>query len=157
MIVIIDNGMGNLKSILNMLCKIGVKAIISSKGEDIERADKLILPGVGAFDSSMQNLNNLGIVEVLNRESNQTSQLLKSKKITSLSDGTLTVENISPQDLEYLKEIQLESGVQIEEIESEQEDLDETGSLDEGTVQELVIILTNADGEEKKLIIKFTE
>ena len=51
-----------------MLHKIGTEAMISSSSLDIERADKLILPGVGAFDSSIQNLNKLGLVEVLNRK-----------------------------------------------------------------------------------------
>jgi len=49
MIVIIDYGMGNLGSILNMLKRVGVKdAKVSSDPKEIEQAEKLILPGVGA-------------------------------------------------------------------------------------------------------------
>ena len=66
MIVIIDYGMGNLGSILNMLKKIGAEAIISSNITEIEKAKKLILPGVGAFDSGMKNIMGLGLVSVLN-------------------------------------------------------------------------------------------
>ena len=65
MIVIIDYGMGNLGSIYNMLRKINVKSIISSKKEDLQNASKLILPGVGAFDNGMKNLLKLDIIPTL--------------------------------------------------------------------------------------------
>jgi len=67
MIVIIDYDMGNVGSILNMLKKIGATSKISYKTEDIMRADKLILPGVGAFDQGMTNLVERGLVELLNK------------------------------------------------------------------------------------------
>ena len=67
MIVIVDYGMGNLGSILNMLKKIGAPAKISSRPEEMEQADKLILPGVGAFDSGMQQIEAKGLLPVLNR------------------------------------------------------------------------------------------
>lgn len=66
MVVIIDYGVGNLVSIKNMLGKIGVEAIISSKKDDIINADKLILPGVGSFDYGMTQLNDSGIIQELN-------------------------------------------------------------------------------------------
>ena len=53
MIAIVDYGLGNLGSILNMLKLIGEKAIITSDIEKIENADKIILPGVGSFDMGM--------------------------------------------------------------------------------------------------------
>ncbi len=65
MIVVVDYGMGNLGSILNMLKKIGTAAIVSSKPEDIADAEKLILPGVGAFDHGMKNLDGLGLIPLL--------------------------------------------------------------------------------------------
>ncbi|PCJ78504.1 MAG: imidazole glycerol phosphate synthase subunit HisH [Flavobacteriales bacterium] len=68
MIVIVDYAVGNIGSILNMLKKIGVEAMISSSAEDLEKADKLILPGVGAFDSGMNKLQELGFVDVLNKK-----------------------------------------------------------------------------------------
>ena len=64
-IVIIDYGMGNLGSIQNMLKKIGAKSIISDDPLEIKGADKLILPGVGAFDSGMRNLKQLGLIPLL--------------------------------------------------------------------------------------------
>ena len=68
MVVIVDYGMGNLGSILNMLRKIGTRAIISSKEEEIKQADKLILPGVGAFDNGMVSLTRLGVIPYLDQK-----------------------------------------------------------------------------------------
>lgn len=65
MITIIDYGLGNTGSILNMLKKINTKAIISSRIEDIKAADKLILPGVGAFDNGISSLNERGFIKLL--------------------------------------------------------------------------------------------
>jgi glutamine amidotransferase len=66
--VIVDYGMGNLGSIQNMLKKVGSKALISSDKSVIESADKLILPGVGAFDHAIRNLKNLGLADVLDEK-----------------------------------------------------------------------------------------
>ena len=68
MITIIDFKMGNLGSIANMLKKIGYPSRISDKLNEIEDADKIILPGVGHFDKAMNNLNGLGFRDVLNRK-----------------------------------------------------------------------------------------
>ena len=67
MIVIVDYGMGNVGSIVNMLKKVGAVAIISADPGDIMTADKLILPGVGSFDQGMTNLAERGLIEVLNK------------------------------------------------------------------------------------------
>lgn len=68
MITIIDYNAGNIKSIQNMLKRIGVKSCISSKPSEIETAEKLILPGVGHFDYGMMNLKQSGLVDVLNKK-----------------------------------------------------------------------------------------
>lgn len=68
MIVIIDYKMGNTGSILNMLKKIGETAVTSSDIKDINNADKLILPGVGSFDTGINNINNLGLLDILNKK-----------------------------------------------------------------------------------------
>lgn len=65
-IVIINYGMGNLGSIKNMFKHIGINAAVSDKITDIENADKLVLSGVGAFDSGMKNISDLGFIPVLN-------------------------------------------------------------------------------------------
>ena len=66
MITIVDYGMGNLGSILNMLKRIGTECCISSSAREILEADKLILPGVGHFDSAMRNLESLDLIGPLN-------------------------------------------------------------------------------------------
>lgn len=68
MITIIDYGMGNLGSIANMLKKVGAQAVVTNDVEAIRRADKLILPGVGAFDNGIRNLDRLGLLPVLNEK-----------------------------------------------------------------------------------------
>jgi len=68
MIVIIDYGMGNLRSILMKFKRIKAEAIISADPADIERADKLILPGVGFFAVGMKNLQESGLLSVLNKK-----------------------------------------------------------------------------------------
>lgn len=61
MITLIDYGVGNLGSIQNMLKKLGAESAIASDITAIERATKLILPGVGAFDAGMGQLNASGL------------------------------------------------------------------------------------------------
>lgn len=68
MITIIDYGLGNLGSIRNMLKKIGAEAQISADLSTIEKADKLILPGVGAFDNGMRQIKQLGLTGLLARK-----------------------------------------------------------------------------------------
>jgi glutamine amidotransferase len=57
MITIIDYGSGNLKSIKNGFSKIGTDVTVSSSVNDIENAEALVLPGVGAFGNAMENLS----------------------------------------------------------------------------------------------------
>ncbi|MBI2722918.1 MAG: imidazole glycerol phosphate synthase subunit HisH [Bacteroidetes bacterium] len=69
MIVIIDYGLGNLASVLNMFKKIGVKDVtVSGNKEIISKATKLLLPGVGAFDAGMNNLTQSGLIPLLNQK-----------------------------------------------------------------------------------------
>lgn len=73
-IVIIDYEMGNLNSVKKKLEKIGYTSIFSSNKEEIIRADKIILPGVGHFKKAIENLHKLNLIEVLNEA------VLKDKK-----------------------------------------------------------------------------
>lgn len=68
MITIVNYGLGNLGSILNMFKKIGVEAKLSESVNDILNADKLLLPGVGSFDTGMKNLMESGYIESLNKK-----------------------------------------------------------------------------------------
>lgn len=67
MIVIVDYNAGNIGSVKNMLSSLSIECIVSGKVADLERATKIILPGVGAFDHGMQNLERLNLVETLKR------------------------------------------------------------------------------------------
>jgi imidazole glycerol-phosphate synthase subunit HisH len=66
MIVILDYGMGNPGSILNMLRKSGGDARITADHVEVAKASAIILPGVGSFDNGMQKLEALGLVRLLN-------------------------------------------------------------------------------------------
>ena len=61
MIAIIDYGVGNLFSLCSSFQKIGVQAVVTSDPEAIRTADKLILPGVGAFADAAEKLRNSGL------------------------------------------------------------------------------------------------
>ena len=65
-IVVVDYKLGNIGSIINIIKKIGHKAILSENPDVISSADKLILPGVGAFDRGMERLNQSALIPVLN-------------------------------------------------------------------------------------------
>ena len=67
MIVIVDYGIGNLGSIRNMLRKVGAPATITSDPEVIKSGEKLILPGVGAFDTGVRHLRESGLVDLLHQ------------------------------------------------------------------------------------------
>lgn len=68
MIAIIDYGMGNLGSVLNMFKKIGAQAIITSDPDKIYKANKILLPGVGAFDTAMHKINSSELLPLLNEK-----------------------------------------------------------------------------------------
>ncbi|MBN2101801.1 MAG: imidazole glycerol phosphate synthase subunit HisH [Candidatus Aenigmarchaeota archaeon] len=67
-IVIIDYGVGNIKSIQNQLIKLGYNSSVSSEKTDIINADKLILPGVGHFAYGMKTLNELDLLGTLKKK-----------------------------------------------------------------------------------------
>lgn len=65
MIAIIDYGMGNLKNVYKALKSIHVEAEITSNKEVIKAADKIILPGVGAFENAIYTINHSGLRQIL--------------------------------------------------------------------------------------------
>ncbi len=62
MIGIIDYGLGNLTSVAGAVAKVGFEPVISADAEVLDKCDKLILPGVGAFGDGMKNLRDRGLV-----------------------------------------------------------------------------------------------
>jgi len=77
MIGIIDYGSGNVQAIATIYKNININYQVISKPEDLDKADKLILPGVGAFDATMQKLIDSGLKDKLN-------ELVLDKKIPIL-------------------------------------------------------------------------
>lgn len=65
MIAIVDYGVGNLFSLCSSLKKIGADAVVTSEKNTIENADKIILPGVGAFADAAEKLRLSGLDEVV--------------------------------------------------------------------------------------------
>lgn len=82
MIAIIDYNMGNVRSVKNALTALGYDCVISRKKKDLENASHLILPGVGAFVDGTKNLDNLGLVKILNDQ-----VLIKHKPILGICLG----------------------------------------------------------------------
>lgn len=65
MIAVVDCGIGNVSSIVNMLKKIGAPVTVAQTAEEVMSADKLILPGVGSFDTGMLKIKNSGLHEAI--------------------------------------------------------------------------------------------
>lgn len=66
-VAIIDYGLGNLRSVAGAVERVGFEPVITHSPEALEKADKLILPGVGAFGDGMHNLRQRGLDGILNR------------------------------------------------------------------------------------------
>ncbi len=82
MVGIIDYGAGNLGSIQNMLKKIGESSCRICQPQELAKADRLILPGVGAFDFGMSQLRESGMQEAL-----RTEILVKKKPLLGICLG----------------------------------------------------------------------
>ncbi len=67
MIAIIDYGMGNLRSVQKALEKAGAKTVITQNAADIDKADKIVLPGVGAIKPAIANLKELKLITAIEK------------------------------------------------------------------------------------------
>ncbi len=67
MLILIDYGMGNLRSVSKALEKVGFSVKVSSDPEEVKKAEVLVLPGVGAFRDAMENLRKLGLLKEILR------------------------------------------------------------------------------------------
>ena len=73
-IAIIKYGMGNVASVQKVLKKLGYSSIITSDASEIKTADLILLPGVGSFKKGIENLERLGLVNLL------TTEVIEKKK-----------------------------------------------------------------------------
>jgi glutamine amidotransferase len=76
MIAIIDYGVGNLYSLSSSLQYLGIDTKITNRMEDLIEADKIILPGVGAFADAAEKLKNTGLVDTIYSEVNKGKPML---------------------------------------------------------------------------------
>jgi imidazole glycerol-phosphate synthase subunit HisH len=102
-IVIIDYGVGNTHSVVNAIKFLDYKAQISNDENAIRNADVLVLPGVGAFDTVMNNLKSRNLDKILNEE-----VLVNKKPILGICAGmqmmaTYSTENGIHQGLDWIK------------------------------------------------------
>ncbi|NLU96892.1 imidazole glycerol phosphate synthase subunit HisH [Marinomonas sp. UCMA 3892] len=65
MIAIVDYGSGNIQAIQNIFTKLKIETFFASRPEDLKKASKIILPGVGAFDTAMMQLEQSGMRSAL--------------------------------------------------------------------------------------------
>lgn len=76
MIAVIDYGVGNLFSLTASLKFLGAETIVTNKREDINAADRIILPGVGAFEDAIAKLKATGLVDTIIEETRRGKPLL---------------------------------------------------------------------------------
>ncbi len=76
MISIVDYGMGNLGSVINMLKRFNIKPVVTNDKNDILESKKVILPGVGSFDKAINNLKELDLFDILKEFSKKENQFL---------------------------------------------------------------------------------
>ncbi len=76
MLAIIDYGVGNLFSLVSSLKAVGVDAVVTNNPEEIKKADRLILPGVGAFGDAAQKLFDSGLCGVITEKARNGTPLM---------------------------------------------------------------------------------
>lgn len=113
-IVVIDYGLGNLRSVTNALKKLGATVTVSDQPREIRDAGALILPGVGAFYRGMENLKIRGLTDLLHDE------IIKGKPVLGICLGfqllfTESQEHGVSQGLDLIRGevIRFTSGVKI--------------------------------------------
>lgn len=68
LVAVVDYGMGNLHSVAKALEAVGADVLVTNKPEDLQRAERIVLPGQGAFRDCMANLKASGLVDALSEE-----------------------------------------------------------------------------------------
>lgn len=76
MIAVIDYGVGNLFSLISSLKSIGADAVVTSDAEIIKKADKILLPGVGAFEDAIAKLKLTGLDKLISEEVKNGKKIL---------------------------------------------------------------------------------
>ena len=88
MIAIVDYGVGNLFSLNSSLAAIGVESVVTSDAEVLKKADRIILPGVGAFGDAAAKLRATGLVDLLISEAKSGTESKFSGEIAKSFTNT---------------------------------------------------------------------
>jgi glutamine amidotransferase len=104
MIQIVDYGMGNIGSIANMLKRIGEECRLVKNPRELKKGEKIILPGVGAFDNAMRRLNEFGFSQAIVQQIHWGTPLLgiclgMQLLGTKSSEGQLPGLNLIPGNI----------------------------------------------------------
>ncbi len=116
MIAIIDYGVGNLFSLCSSFKSIGAEVTVTSDAEIIRKADKIILPGVGAFGDAIKKLNDTGLGKIIIEEVKKGKKLMgiclgmqllfeksyeygEHKGLSLLKGSVVPMENKIPKEL----------------------------------------------------------
>ena len=76
MIALIDYGVGNLFSIMSSLNAVGAEVVVTSDAEVVRSSDKILLPGVGAFEEAINKLSECGLCDVIKEEAKRGKPIL---------------------------------------------------------------------------------
>ena len=102
MIAILDYGVGNLFSLRSSLQQLGLQAVVTADADAIRAADRLILPGVGAFGDAMAKLTATGLVPVLKEQAEQKPKIGAKCFSECIQDGQ-NAEDLNPKLLIILQ------------------------------------------------------
>ena len=94
MIAIVNYGSGNIQAIQNIYTKLRIETFFATTPEDLASADKIILPGVGAFDEAMTHLNNSGMRDALDQFA-----LVDKKPVLGICVGMQVMANSSDEGI----------------------------------------------------------
>ena len=83
MIAIVDYGVGNLFSLVSGVKSLGAQVCVTGKAEKLRAADRILLPGGGAFADAAAKLNATGLVPVLREESHRIKTCPQGRHTTS--------------------------------------------------------------------------
>lgn len=76
MIAIVDYGVGNLFSLKSSFAAIGIDVTVTADKAEIEKADKIVLPGVGAFEDAAKKLHSSGLADVIKEQADHGKPLM---------------------------------------------------------------------------------
>lgn len=96
MITIIDYDIGNISAVVNMLQRLGLPCRVTANPAEVEQAERIILPGNGAFDACMQNLRASGMLPSLEEQVLQRNTPLLGICVGAQMLGSGSAEGVAP-------------------------------------------------------------